>query len=374
MNENDASYIMKNATVLSQKAGVPEELARFLLEFTGGDMEGAYHILQSIDKDILVIKGKFLSQRYIKYGLFALFFNYKTSKLEWVISVVSGNPEMGRVDINQSWKMFLVELSKMKVNPQVDEEASQRIEENLTRPEKLEEFSSYVKGRGNLDLINIKRFISSELGKVLLDSEVIIKTATEETDVFQYYKAKKELSMGVQFETDLPSFLSGGSMGDLSLLSLNIEPVLSPVEGKAVETLKPGTEILVKITDQRSISQYLANLISSDPSQLGAKTEDGKPILKTRVVTVQENPETQNCVLVTEFGPGIRGTAVVKKGVKVKLAPIFSDQKPGYKKESRQEKSKDKDEEGEKSGVLFWVINFTIVAIVILIVLYFIFK
>ena len=54
---------------LQKDTGCDAILGKLLLKFTGDDVEGAIKIIKSVDKDIFVVRGKFIAQGLEYYGV-----------------------------------------------------------------------------------------------------------------------------------------------------------------------------------------------------------------------------------------------------------------------------------------------------------------
>lgn len=60
---------------LVSSTGVDHKLAKLLLEFTGGDLEGARKIIDAIAKTIAVIKVRFITQKTNWAGTILIIYN-----------------------------------------------------------------------------------------------------------------------------------------------------------------------------------------------------------------------------------------------------------------------------------------------------------
>ena len=134
-------------------------------------------------------------------------------------------------------------------------------------------------------------------GTRLCDRPLIYTVMREK---FDYFLVEKARDAGAE---DTPHRL------DQSLVVLKIDPVLSPLSGTAIKDLEFGDEIQVRITDERDIAGYLADL-------LGAKVDDLRVPVMTKIVEVREL-EGGNLGVITQFGPGIVGMFRVLEDTKI---------------------------------------------------------
>jgi len=98
---------------LMEETGCDRSVAVVLLNFTGGDLDGAKTILESVERNIVAIKGKFWGgeQEALK-GFFVVFYDLKKERLLAVDGVVTKDERAKEIDIHQRWDT-LWELIKL---------------------------------------------------------------------------------------------------------------------------------------------------------------------------------------------------------------------------------------------------------------------
>lgn len=334
MNKVDEALVNR----LMEETGCDRTLAVFLLTFTGGDLEGAKTILESVSKDIYVLKGKFKgTERTNLYGLFLVFFDIKREKMMSVEALVSKDERIQMVDVHQSWdsmiQLIRLGMSDKNTLPALSRDLRNALMDSFGLEENKKNYFPFIQVK---NLAKIESYISPFITQVISDSSVFLDLSIEEITPFQYYKSESAEWNLVRAQTAEQSSESREAAEEIApsgflegepLITLKIEPVLDPVHGKPVSELEPGEEIWVKIIDERDVGKYLAGLLGGRDEITGLP----KPIFVP--VESIERTEAGNAHLTIRFGPGIMGEALVPEDVKVRVGAV-AETKPPVEAES----------------------------------------
>ncbi len=96
---------------LQSETGCDFDLAKLMLKFTGDDVEGAVKIISSVEKNIYVIRGKFIAQTNKIYGAFIFFYDVKNKSIEKVNAVIRDNDKSAiEFDFEKRWKEYQEDL------------------------------------------------------------------------------------------------------------------------------------------------------------------------------------------------------------------------------------------------------------------------
>lgn len=292
----------KEAEILSNNYQIPVDFAQRLLNFTRNDLEQAIKILEACEKNVAIIKGKFLSSKKLFNGAFLFTYNFELRELNYFFIVVSNDASITRINIEQKWRDFYSDLFTFANSNSANMQVSNELERVLLSPDNIRYLLSFFVDVNNIDQVNLKRFLLSEIAKVLMDSAVAVKISIENTDIFSLQNFLKENPSGTKFDKrDKKDFYI--------IINLNVEPVLAPIGGVESGTLEFGDEILVKLKDEREIVQFLLGFINPDSFQGGA--------IYGSLFSKQLDPLTGNYLVRLEFGPGIFGSFLI--GEKVRL-------------------------------------------------------
>jgi hypothetical protein len=372
--------------ILINNYGLTEEFAESLLNFTERDVESAIRILETSEKDVMVIKGKFLSSKRLSYGAFILFYNFQTNIPEYLLAAITTDNNLSKIKLETEWAEYIDSLLNHLKGTETDHDNSSRLEAEILSSENIPYITSFFIDPKNVDMVNLKRFLLNTLNKVLLDSGLVLKIAVNNIDVFKFKNILKTLKSGLKI---IPK--EGKDI--IMLLKIVCEPVLAPIGGVDIEKILVGQEILVKIHDDRDIVRHIANIA-------GFSDETGviRPVF-AKVVRNEKSEESDNNKVNVEFGPGIYGAFIVGSKIRVqankeaihkeaqqqqqqqhksgidneamrKINDISNFDKPRFSDSSFPKSSFTQTEEPKttKKGKIFLIINVVIILLVTLIV------
>jgi hypothetical protein len=292
------------AEILENNYGLPADFAKRFVQFTKGDIEAAIRIIEASEKDMTVLKMKFISSKKMVNGAILLFYNFQTNSPEYIFAVVSGDSNLSRIKIENGWKEVYAELEKYMIGADSDPEYASKIESRILYSENLSYISGFFLDKSTVDLTNIKRFILSEISKVLLDTGIILKLVSEEIDIFRFRNFLNSTKMGLRV-------VSKNKMDWLTLLNIRIEPILAPLGGIDIERTQLGDDVLVRIADNREIVPYIISFI--DPSLFVENSLYGRLVHRTT------SQGTENNMVIVEFGPGIYGKFIIGGKIRVQV-------------------------------------------------------
>lgn len=292
------------AEILENNYGLPAEFGKRFVQFTKGDIEAAIRIIEASEKDMTVLKMKFISSKKMVNGAIMLFYNFQTNSPEYIFAVVTGDSNLSRIKIESNWKEVYAELEKYMTAADSDPEYASKIESRILYSENLSYISGFFLDKSTVDLTNIKRFILSEISKVLLDTGIILKLVSEEIDIFRFRNFLGGTKMGLKVT-------SKNKLDWLSLLNIRVEPMLAPIGGSDIERTQLGDEILVKIVDNREIVPFVMSFVA--PEQFMEKAVFGKMVHRTT------SQGTENNMVIVEFGPGVYGKFIIAGKIRVQI-------------------------------------------------------
>ncbi|MBN1897944.1 MAG: DUF4899 domain-containing protein [Spirochaetes bacterium] len=309
---------------LVMDTGADKQTAEMILKFTGGDLEGAKKIFDSMPKDYLVLKMRYMGHKTHHYGVILIIMNIKNSEIEEMEVTVGKDMKASEIDTNLPYETFKDQLREYIRTGNVNLILIDRLKEGILTPEFKVGLFKDVSSEGVINLNNLKIQFSELFFKVFTEPNAAIKATQERIDVFRYAKKKgtaaqeeeekkepektKEEEIKKREELEIRS---------ISLVLLKIEPILSPVKGVPVGDLQVGDEIMVRIIDERDIGDYLAKLLN------GKEGENRIPISAT-VKEIERSADTENVMILVQFGPGIAGRCFVPPEIKIQT-PISEE-------------------------------------------------
>ncbi len=300
---------------LVQNTGCDAKLATMLLQFTGGDFDGARRIIEAVPKDIFAIKVKFIAQVTGYYGALLFCYDEKENHIKRFISVTTDDTEIGKIDLTQKWIDFEETLYDYIKTKAVDSVKIERLKEKFLDKGLVDRISKVLKVGNPVKDDVLNNLLVDELYDVFSDTNIAVKFHVEMTDVFELNKGQsvsdidEDKTINSEEVDDEIEDRKMKKKADQSLIILKIDPILSPVKGTEIKELEFGDDIQVRITDERDIADYLAVL-------LGGKVGSMRVPIYTKIVEVKDL-EAGGVGVLTQFGPGIMGKFKVPSEVKV---------------------------------------------------------
>jgi hypothetical protein len=303
---------------LVESTGCEVSLAGMLIQFTGGDIEGAKRIIRAVPKDIFALKFKFITQVTGYFG--ALFFCYdeKERRIQRLVCVVTDEKQIGTVDLSKRWPEFEAALYDYMREKRVDGAKIERLKGALLEKEVSERLGGLLKTGKPVKEDALRDLLSDVLYTIFADTNIAVKYGIDMTDAFELNKGLEKRGGWRDRSLDGDDMEKAEAevadqrirrKADQSLIVLKVDPVLSPVKGTEIKGLEFGDDIQVRITDEREIADYLATL-------LGGKVDSIRMPIYVKIVEVKEL-EGDSVGVLTQFGPGIMGMFKVPSDVKV---------------------------------------------------------
>lgn len=344
---------------LQEQTNCDPLLAKLLIKFTGGDTNGAMEILRSVDRDIFIVKGKFIGQTINLYGTFIILYNVKLKSFDKV-EVLAKSEDKAAIefDFEKKWDQFAEDIVAFKKRDITEISIHEKFMNYINSQRTHIFFDSKLNSRKEKETSEeeFKRFFVDVVSAVIGDVDVAIKLRLERTDIFDVNKAKTG-SFFIEEDLDEPDEQKIDKTSDNQFLFLDIEPVLSPVSGKSISDIEPGDRIGVKIIDERPVASYICELLNGKDSNSN--------LLKTVFAKLKDLEKTDDgYFLSVEFGPGIYGNSYFAEDVKIEVPEED-------KKESRVKKEKSKSEkESKEVKENFFVKNMWVIGGVTLLIIF----
>ncbi|GEM_PF-4004161 len=305
-------------------------LARMVLQFTQNDTQKAIHIIETLPRDIYGINVAItLATRNI-YGALAYAVDSGKKEIKYKRMMINESETAPVININETFDDFVARIDSLRQDYGTNPDLAERIESEIVHTSFIESLCYLLPLSKEPDISKVQRIFASAFKNVFADAVVDIAIGLERLDTFTI----NAISLGVkdtgdEEETEITeevpasgtSLSSGVNAADISgtkgkkekeleIIVLREELIVSPVSGKAVSELNTGDEVYVKITDTRELGKYIAEL-------LGAIVGNSLMPIISRIIRIEESPETGTKIITTEFGPGVLGRAFVKTDVKI---------------------------------------------------------
>lgn len=305
---------------LVNKRNIDRKFAKLLLIFTGGDEEAALKIIDSIDKDIVVIKIKASCNLNGIYCNLIIFYNKKVENIEENSFVlISKDSSIFNLNIKDDFENVIEAINKFK---------NSILHENKLENELIDFIKNNYLKNGYFKIYNnvgeTKKFEDKQIAlftdifeKFFGETNVILKIDIQLIDIFTMIRSKnKYFDEEIEMVEANNSKDKDGSkqiennLNQINIIQLECEPNYSPVKGSNINLFNVGDSIKVKIVDQREIANYLSKL-------MGGVDENGiaQPIL-AKIIS-KEKLDEDLLKIIVEFGPGITGKLICGTDIKV---------------------------------------------------------
>ncbi len=350
---------------LIEETGADPQLAKSLLIFTGGDLEGAKKILSSFEKNIGCLIVKFGLIGIKAYGIILIILNLHSNKLEKLYLTVSDNSQLLSLDLFKDPKEIrqLIEVTEVTSDFNF---IIKGIEEKLNNPKYLEKLF-HLTNLTNQDHLEegVINFFTSILNELTTEMNIIVKFRYLKIDPFEMGKI---ISATVGLNENLEDPVEGekkqkdeekfdNDVNQIGFIELECEPVYSPIKGVDVAILQEGDYLKVRISDDREIAKFLAKLIINADNQTSESIS--AKILK------KENLYENLIKITVEFGPGIYGKVICGTDVKIE-AEINGRKFDNFKDSYVQTKKKYNKKNKISANLLLMVIGGIVIFIIII--------
>ncbi len=304
---------------LMEETGCDRSVAIILLNFTGGDLDGAKTILESVERTIVAVKGKFwgMEQGGLR-GFFIVFYDLKKERLLAVDGVVTKDERAKEIDIHQRWDTLweMIKLGAMDRNTlkTITEDLKTALFNAFGTEDRKRMFINFLKVD---DERHLEDYVRTVIADALKEENPFVEVSIEKISPFQFFKSEDSnieeiFTEEEEEEEKSPSQREHSLLEEEPLIVLKIEPELDPVKGIPAAEVKPGDSIWIRIRDDREASKYLASLLGGIDETTGIP----KPIYVP--VEEVEQRETGSLRFRVKFGPGILGETLVEPEVRIK--------------------------------------------------------
>lgn len=339
---------------LQRDTGCDVALAKLMLKFTAGDVDGALNIIKSVEKNIFVFRLKFIAQTSKIYGTLSFIFNTKTKTIDKLYCVVKREDKTAiEFDFEKTWNITFEEIISYYQNNIIDIELQNKILSAINTNKTVSLLENKLTTKKEIDENSIKNYFTDILINISGDVSVAVKSKIDKTDIFEINRGSLTDTENDTTKEDLKKEEIKKEKDQDQILLLNIEMDLAPVDGVQISELQIGDLIGVKITDDRPIAEYICTLLNAkdpvtkQPLTLFAELKDIKVTESGIVVRV-------------EFGPGIHGVAHYGEDVKIRV----TDKEDLFNKSKKEDSSK-----GNFFFKYFWLIGGGLILIIVVILI-----
>ncbi|MCK8816077.1 hypothetical protein MWH28_01695 [Natroniella sulfidigena] len=258
-------------------------------------------------EDILVTYGRFSYGGYSKtYGLFVVVIDCKERKLIKLDVALNSKSELKNIKLDLDNQKF---IEQIRLISEQEDHDSQEFTSDLKRSfteEKIAELLKLAQLEAKAEIESlfkekVEDLIQEQIG---LEVKFTLKERKELRGIYPDIFPEQELN---EEEEDTAETEETEEDDKLGLeITLNCSPIISPTRGKKANDLKIGDKLVVKVTDEREVGQYLSGLLQK---------KQGRAVGSIMEINLKEESERYSIRI--KFGPDIYGKLIVDPEVKL---------------------------------------------------------
>ncbi|MGQ9628699.1 MAG: hypothetical protein ACUVXI_00080 [bacterium] len=283
----------EDVKTLTDRLSCGEEQARGLLEYAGGDLDGAVE-LAGMDS-VCAVKGSIVSADRRTQGNFVVIAETSRGNILRLGAAVTNRADFAPIDVKRAWNDFEGAFFSFRIGEGVDRYASNQIHMRFEEEIGGKERERFIDAARNGRLSDLKSIFAKLISDAGLHTEADgIGVSVDRISYIQFLAVSDE---GGRFSPTK----SAESQVEPAAMYQEIHIMLDPIKGRRLSELKAGDKILARYTD---------------------KTLDVSERLRTFEVAVEsvERTDDNKWRVVSEIQGGVKGVTISDADVKVQLA------------------------------------------------------
>jgi hypothetical protein len=303
--------------LIIEETGCDSEQAQLVLNSTDNNVEKAIKIINSLLKQIVVLKGKFRAENSI-YGLLILIADIKLNQVLRLANIVTYNPNIYQTSLEKPWHDFERNLYALRLGEGSLQDLTQKLQEhikNLISSDKKDElFEALIQNNREA----LEKQLIGKIEMVSQDENIKLDILLEEVNLLQFKELKEKVDEDIA-KLQLREVLVKPE--EAMSLVLQVEMVTSAdKKGIPAGDLQPGAMVWARINDQRDIAQYLAKLLGGRVKKNGVKEE----IIPLAVPVEEVSIGGEGTSIKVRFGPAVIGEAIMAEDERVTVMDASS--------------------------------------------------
>ncbi len=250
--------------------------------------------------NIIILKGRFKSNSMNLYGQFILFFN-QDCKIDSYNIVISTYSDAYSLEPHTGWESYEEFITDLKWKGHFYNSMTASLMDQFT---KLAEDSRSTEELFNLtynyDYDNLEVIIHDTINRIVHEKNLILETGIQEVTPEEIRNARSDRDSAPQEQNEINSPEDDDNLDKGSVI-LPIKPILAPVNGKPLYSLKIGDRIMIRIIPNSDRANYFIDI-------LGLRTEDKIKPTVAEVIDIKAGLTRNDPVeIMTQIGPGVFG-------------------------------------------------------------------
>ncbi|MCP4134366.1 MAG: hypothetical protein GY754_25555 [bacterium] len=313
--------------------------------------------IDQLDDNILIVKARFKSMNL--YGHLLIIFN-SSKKIESFNVIASSYSDAYKMEPNENWDKFEEFIADLKWKGNFNNGLTVSLMEHLTSfSQDIRAVEALFDHTYNYDFDKLEVVLLDFMNRVIHDKNLIIEAVIQEVTP-QDFKATKEEREKPKGDEEQPA--EPGENIDVSSIVLQIKPILSPVKGKPIYSLKIGDMIMANIAPTSDNANYVIDFLDLR----GEKKIRPTP---AKVIDIKAGLSRNDPIeILTEISQGIYGKFFEdEKQVKLRMYNPAID---GLLEQSPGTYASDDDQPPFSKGAIFLIALFLIIIILAVVLVF----
>lgn len=251
------------------------------------------------DGNLLIIKGRFKSTSMNLYGQLIIYFNSE-ARIDSYSIVISTYSDTYNLEPHTGWEKYEEFIADLKWKGHFYSSMTASLMDGLARlSEESRIVSELFANTYNYDYDKMELTLHDCINRIVHDKNLIIETGIQEVTRDEYRQARNAKPATPESDSDLPAQDSSDS--EKGSVIISVKPILAPVNGKPLYSLRIGDYIMVRVVPNTDRANYFIDVLK-------LREEDKIKAAPAEVIDIKAGKAKNEPIeILTELGPGIFG-------------------------------------------------------------------
>lgn len=251
------------------------------------------------DGNMLIVKGRFKSNSMNLYGQFIIFFNSE-GRMDTYSIIISTYSDTYNLEPHAGWEKYEEFIADLKWKGHFYTSMTASLMDSLNRmAEESRIVGELFSHTYNYDYDKMELILHDTINRIVHDKNLIMETGIQEVTREEYRSARS--SNPPADDADHAAQDQGDRDTERGSVILTVKPILAPVNGKPLYSLRIGDRIMVRILPNTDRANYYIDV-------LGLRDDKTVRPAPGEVIDIKAGKGKNDPVeILTELGPGIFG-------------------------------------------------------------------
>lgn len=315
----------------------------------------------------IILKGRFKSNSMNLYGQFIIIFN-QDCKIDSYNIVISTYSDAYHLEPHTGWEKYEEFITDLKWKGHFYNSMTASLMDQLTKLSEdsraTDELFTHIY---NYDYDNLELIIHDTINRIIHEKNLILETGIQEVTPEEIRNARSDVEEPPQ-EEKTPSQENNKSENGAVVLS--IKPILAPVNGKPLYSIRIGDKLMIKIIPNSDQANYFIDILQ-------LRNDDKIKPTTGEVIDIKAGITRNDPVeIITQIGPGVYGKFYEDENqVKLRMydpeidGEITKGQISDNKKNKKKKPVKKQIESEYSTGTIVMLLLFGLILVLIIILI-----